>query len=259
MKIAVCFRGISRSLSHTIDSIRENVIAPSRTFGEVRVFTHLFDQKTIDNPRSGEKGELVCTAPFPSMPIGFWNDPDDRRYRESYFDSYAATTRACVWRHGDWLELVSRSAATGGVIYGRSDATINRQGIRFGTSELYRAIETHPDVIDSLAIDLEYLGRPSWLGLFVVLRPGAELTTQLSSDLKACVRNALSPRHIPDEIFSVPAIPYTLTGKRLEIPIKRLLLGHSPETVLNRDSVSNPESLNWFIDFAAKTEDIKPA
>jgi acetoacetyl-CoA synthetase len=198
----------------------------------------------------GSVGELVCTQPMPSMPVKFWNDTDNRRYRESYFESFRSPSGDPVWRHGDWLQLVSRPQAVGGMIYGRSDATINRQGIRFGTSELYRAVEDHPSVLDSLAIDLEYLGRPSYLGLFVVLRPGTDLTPELSSELSKRIRSALSPRHLPDEVHSVPAIPYTLTGKKLEVPIKKLLLGQSATKVLNRDAVSNPESLEWFITFA---------
>jgi acetoacetyl-CoA synthetase len=198
----------------------------------------------------GSVGELVCTKPMPSMPVRFWNDADGRRYRESYFESFKTPSGDPVWRHGDWLQLVSRPQAVGGMIYGRSDATINRQGIRFGTSELYRAVEDHPSVLDSLAIDLEYLGRPSYLGLFVVFRPGTNLTPELSSELSKRIRSALSPRHVPDEVHGVPAIPYTLTGKKLEVPIKKLLLGQPAEQVLNRDAVGNPESLEWFIRFA---------
>ncbi len=191
-----------------------------------------------------EVGELVCTEPLPSMPLYFWNDPAEKRYRESYFETFPG-----VWRHGDWLRITPRG---GGIIYGRSDATINRHGIRMGTAELYRVVEALPEVLDSLVVDLEYLGRESFMPLFVVLRPGYELDESLQERLVAQIRAALSARHVPNEIHLISEVPRTLSGKKLELPIKRLLLGQPAEKVLNRDAMGNPSSLDWFIDFAAR-------
>ncbi|MCS7100427.1 MAG: AMP-binding protein, partial [Burkholderiaceae bacterium] len=196
-------------------------------------------------PRLDEVGELVCTTPLPSMPLYFWNDPEGRRYRDSYFDMFPG-----VWRHGDWIRLVPRPQAVGAVIYGRSDATINRHGIRMGTAELYRAVEALPEVLDALVVDLEYLGRESYMPLFVVLRPGVELTEALREKIKDEIRRALSARHVPNEIFAVPEIPRTLSGKKMELPIKKLLLGQPLEKVANRDAMANAAALDWFIEFA---------
>lgn len=187
-------------------------------------------------------GELVCTAPMPSMPLYFWNDAGDQRYRDSYFDTYPG-----IWRHGDWVRITPRGGA---VIYGRSDATINRYGIRMGTSELYRAVEDLAEVLDSLVVDLEYLGRESYMPLFVVLRPGAELSAELTATIRDRIKAALSARHVPNEVLQVPAIPRTLSGKKMELPIKKLLLGHPVETVTNPDTMANPDSLTWFRAFA---------
>jgi len=195
-------------------------------------------------PLSDEVGELVCSAPMPSMPLKFWNDPEDRRYRESYFDMYPG-----IWRHGDWLRITPRGGA---IIYGRSDATINRHGIRMGTSELYRAVEELPEVLDSLVVDLEFLGRESYMPLFVVLRSGHELTPQLEATLRERIKVALSARHVPNEIFQVTEIPRTLSGKKMELPVKKLLLGHALDKIANPDAMSNPASLRWFVDFAAR-------
>jgi acetoacetyl-CoA synthetase len=198
-------------------------------------------------PVIDEVGELVCSAPFPSMPLCFWNDPGDRRYRESYFESYPG-----VWRHGDWMRLVSRPEAIGGIIYGRSDATINRHGIRMGTAELYRAVEALPEVLDSLVVDLEYLGRESYMPLFVVLRAEAALDDALRERINARIRAALSARHVPSEILAVPEVPRTLSGKKMELPIKRLLLGHPLAQVAHADAMANPASLAWFVDFVGR-------
>jgi acetoacetyl-CoA synthetase len=189
----------------------------------------------------------VCTEPFPSMPLHFWNDPGDARYRESYFEMYPG-----VWRHGDWLRLVERPEAIGGIIYGRSDATINRFGIRMGTAELYRAVEAVPEVIDSLVVDLEYLGRESYMPLFVVLCPGTELDDALKGRLNEAVRTALSARHVPSEIVAIPEVPRTLSGKKMELPIKKLLLGQPLEKVAHADAMANPASLAWFVEFATR-------
>jgi acetoacetyl-CoA synthetase len=189
-------------------------------------------------------GELVCSAPMPSMPLRFWNDPGDARYRESYFDMYPG-----IWRHGDWLRITPRGGA---IIYGRSDATINRHGIRMGTSELYRAVEELPEIIDSLVVDLEFLGRESYMPLFVVLRPGHELAPPLEATLREKIKLALSARHVPNEIFQVAEIPRTLSGKKMELPVKKLLLGHALDKIANPDAMANPASLQWFVDFAAR-------
>jgi acetoacetyl-CoA synthetase len=192
----------------------------------------------------GDVGELVCTMPMPNMPLYFWGDKGNQRYIDSYFDTYPG-----VWRQGDWIRITQRGGA---IIYGRSDATINRHGIRMGTSELYRAVEALPEIIDSLVVDLEYLGRPSYLPLFVVLRAGADLNMALKDKINARIRTNLSARHIPDEIFAVSAVPRTLSGKKLELPIKKFLLGHPAESVFNIDTMANPESLAWFVAFNKK-------
>jgi len=189
-------------------------------------------------------GELVCCAPMPSMPLYFWNDKDNLRYIDSYFDTYPG-----IWRHGDWLRITPRGGA---IIYGRSDATINRHGIRMGTSELYRAVEDLPEVLDSMVVDLEYLGKESYMPLFVVLRPGEALTAALTATIRERIKVALSARHVPNDIFQVPAIPRTLTGKKLELPIKKLLLGQPLEKIVNPDTMANPESLSWFGEYAAR-------
>lgn len=190
-------------------------------------------------------GELVCTLPMPSMPLRFWNDADGHRYHDSYFDKFPGT-----WRHGDWIRLVPHMGAVGAIIYGRSDATINRHGIRMGTAELYRAVESLPEILDSLVVDLEYLGRESYMPLFVVLKEGQQLDAALIGRINAQVRAHLSGRHVPNETFAVPQIPRTLTGKKLELPVKKLLLGQPAHKVLNRDAMANPDSLEWFLEFA---------
>lgn len=210
-------------------------------------------------PLMNEVGELVCTEPMPSMPLKFWNDVGDRRYRESYFETYPATQqRAAVWRHGDWIRLIPHHRAdgalesVGSIIYGRSDATINRHGVRMGTAELYRAVEAQDEVLDSLVVDLEYLGRESWMPLFVVLRAGLVLDEPLQQRLRMAIRQALSARHVPNEIFQVQAIPRTLSGKKMELPIKKLLMGAAPDTVMKRDAVANADSIDWFIELAQR-------
>ncbi|WP_038211587.1 acetoacetate--CoA ligase [Xenophilus azovorans] len=195
-------------------------------------------------PVVDEVGELVCTEPIPSMPLYFWNDPGNARYLSSYFDTYPG-----VWRHGDWLK-VGRDG--GCVIYGRSDATINRQGLRMGTSEIYNAVEALPEVLDSMVVDLEYLGRDSYMPLFVVLRPGVALDDAMKKKLGDAIRASLSPRFLPDDIFQVAEIPRTLSGKKQELPIKKLLLGQPIEKVVNREAMANPGCLDWYVDLAAR-------
>ncbi len=193
-------------------------------------------------PVIDEVGELVCTRPIPSMPLRFWNDPGDRRYIGSYFDMWPG-----VWRHGDWLKVTRDGQC---VIYGRSDATINRHGLRMGTAELYSAVEALPEVLDSMVVDLEYLGRESWMPLFVVLRPGVQLDAALRGRINDAIRTALSPRFIPDQVYQVAEIPRTLTGKKQELPVKKLLLGQPIEKVVNRDAMANPASMDWFVALA---------
>ena len=196
-------------------------------------------------PVEGEVGELVCTTPMPSMPLFFWGDDEQQsRYRDSYFDLFPG-----VWRHGDWIEITPRGGA---IVYGRSDATINRHGVRMGTSELYAAVEALPEVLDSLVVDLEYLGRPSYMPLFVMLRGGLLLDEALRERIALAIRQALTPRHVPNEILQVDAVPRTLTGKKLEVPVKRLLMGESPDRVLNRDAIANPDCLDWYLRFASE-------
>ncbi|MCA6125471.1 acetoacetate--CoA ligase [Bradyrhizobium sp. WSM 1704] len=198
-----------------------------------------------------EVGELVCTEPLPSMPLRFWNDPGDARYRASYFETYPdnfdGSGRGPVWRHGDWLKISPDGSC---VIYGRSDATINRHGLRMGTSELYSAIEALPEVLDSLVVDLEYLGRDSYMPLFVVLREGIALDAAMKAKINKAVEAGLSRRFLPNDIFAVAEIPRTLSGKKQELPVKKLLLGHAIEKVINRDAMANPGCLDWYLDFA---------
>jgi acetoacetyl-CoA synthetase len=215
--------------------------------GEIQARSLGVDARALDtdgNEVTGVMGELVIAAPMPSMPIFFWNDPDGRRYRESYFELYPG-----LWRHGDWVLINERG---GVVIYGRSDSTINRQGIRMGTSEIYRAVESIPEVLDSLVVDLEGLGGASYMPLFVVLRQGVELDEALQRKIKHAIRGALSPRHVPDEIFAVPDVPRTLSGKKLEVPVKKILTGVPPERAANPDSLKNPELLDYFVKLAAR-------
>ena len=193
-------------------------------------------------PVVGEVGELVCTQPIPSMPLYFWGDVGNARYISSYFDTYPN-----VWRHGDWLKIDPSGACT---IYGRSDATINRYGLRMGTSELYSAVEALPEVLDSMVVDLEYLGRESYMPLFVVLRDDVVLDGVMKAKLNNAIKTALSPRFVPNEIFQVAQIPRTLSGKKQELPIKKLLLGQPMDKVINRDAMANPASMDWFLAFA---------
>ena len=206
-------------------------------------------------------GELVCTQPIPSMPLYLWGDEDGSRYLASYFDMYppghgrrpgggdGPAGMGAVWRHGDWLKIGTQGGCT---IYGRSDATINRHGLRMGTSEIYSAVEGLPEVLDSLVVDLEYLGRESYMPLFVVLRPGVPLDAALRARIAGAIRTALSPRFVPDDILQVAEVPRTLSGKKQELPIKKLLLGQPLEKVVNQDAMANPGCLPWYVDFAAR-------
>jgi acetoacetyl-CoA synthetase len=191
-----------------------------------------------------EVGELVVTEPMPSMPLYLWGDEDGSRYRESYFEMFPG-----VWRHGDWLELTRRGTA---VIYGRSDSTINRGGIRMGTSEIYRAVLGIDAVVDALVVDLPRPGTDGWMPLFVVLRKGAELDEALPREIARRVREQCSPRHVPDEVFQIDEVPRTLSGKALEVPVKRILMGTPPEKAASRDSLANPRSLDYFVAMAGR-------
>jgi acetoacetyl-CoA synthetase len=190
-------------------------------------------------PVVGQVGELVITKPMPSMPVGFWNDPGGARYRDSYFAVYPG-----VWRHGDWIELLPDG---GCVIYGRSDATLNRGGVRMGTSEFYRVVEGFDEIADSLVVDTGRLGAEGRLILYVVPAAGRELDDELAGRLRAALRAQLSPRHIPDEIHQVPGIPRTLSGKKLEVPVRKILLGTPPERAADPNALANPEVLAYFV------------
>ncbi len=191
----------------------------------------------------GEVGELVIAQPMPSMPIYLWDDADGERMRESYFDMYPG-----VWRHGDWIEVNRRGGA---IIHGRSDSTINRGGVRMGTSEIYRAVLDLDEITDALVVDVPREGQESWMPLFVVLREGAELDDDLTRAIAKRVRKWCSPRHVPDEVLAVAEVPRTLSGKVLEVPVKKILSGLSPEQAASRDSLANPGALDWFVDLAA--------
>jgi acetoacetyl-CoA synthetase len=188
----------------------------------------------------GEVGELVLTEPLPSMPVGFWGDDDGSRYHDAYFSMYPG-----VWRHGDWIEITSRGTA---IIYGRSDSTINRGGIRIGTSEIYRVVLSVDAVVDALVVDAD-----GYMPLFVVLRDGLQLDDELRDELTRRIRDDCSPRHVPNEIHAVPEIPRTLSGKLLEVPVKRILLGADPAAVASRDALANPAALDWFVEWARTT------
>jgi len=189
-----------------------------------------------------EVGELVVTEPMPSMPVRFWGDADGSRYREAYFEMFPG-----AWRHGDWIEITSRGTA---VIYGRSDSTINRGGIRMGTSEIYRAVLDVDAVVDALVVDLPRAGTDGWMPLFVVLREGAELDAELPREIARRVRERCSPRHVPDEVFQIAEVPRTLSGKVLEVPVKRILMGTPAEQAASRDSLANPAALDYFVEMA---------
>ncbi len=200
---------------------------------------HAYDE--AGKPTIGEMGEMVIVEPMPSMPIYFWNDKGKQRYRSSYFEMYPN-----IWRHGDWIEITPRD---GLIIYGRSDATLNRQGIRIGTSEIYSAVDKVKAVKDSLVVNLELEGGQHFMPLFVVLGEGIELEDDLRKTIKTTIRKTYTPRHVPDEIIEVDEIPYTISGKKMERPVKRILLGHPLEKAANIDSMKNPKALDFFIQY----------
>jgi acetoacetyl-CoA synthetase len=196
-------------------------------------------------PLIGEVGELVIAQPMPSMPASFWGDEDGSRLRDAYFEYYPG-----VWRHGDWIEITERGTA---IIYGRSDSTINRGGVRMGTSEIYRAVLAEDDVVDALVVDVPREGfEGGWMPLFVVLRDGAQLDDELVGRIKRRIREECSPRHVPNEIRQIAEVPRTLSGKVLEVPVKRILMGEAVDRAASRDSLANPESLRPFIELAGE-------
>jgi acetoacetyl-CoA synthetase len=200
-----------------------------------------------------ELGELVIRQPLPSMPLYLWNDPDGSRYRNAYFDVYPG-----VWRHGDWLLLTRRGTC---VISGRSDATLNRGGVRLGTSEFYSVVESLPEILDSLVVHLEdQTGGPGRLLLFVVTTSATPLTDSVRDKIRAELRRLLSPRHAPDEIIQVPSVPRNLTQKKLEVPIKRILQGEPVQRVVSSGSLADPSALDAFVALASTfTQETTPA
>jgi acetoacetyl-CoA synthetase len=195
-------------------------------------------------PHVGEVGELVITEPMPSMPIFFWGDEDGSRYRESYFEMFPG-----IGRHGDWIEITDRGTA---IISGRSDATINRGGVRMGTSEIYRAVLTLDEVVDALVLDLPLPGTEGFMPLFVVLRDGATLDDELTARIRKRIREDCSPRHVPDLIEQIAEVPRTLSGKVLELPVKRILLGAPADTTVSRDALATPAALDPFEEMARR-------
>jgi acetoacetyl-CoA synthetase len=193
-------------------------------------------------PVVGELGELVITEPMPSMPLSFWNDADGTRYREAYFEPWPG-----VWRHGDWLEITDRGTC---IITGRSDSTLNRGGVRMGTADIYAAVESIPAVVDCVVLGVELPDGGYWMPLFVQLAPGEELTDELKAELKAAIRSQASPRHVPDEILAVPGVPHTRTGKRLEVPLKRLFQGVDPAKAVNAGAVDDASLVEHYIALA---------
>ncbi|MDA4114366.1 MAG: acetoacetate--CoA ligase [Thaumarchaeota archaeon] len=192
----------------------------------------------------GEMGELVIREPMPSMPLFLWGDATGERYRESYFSHFPG-----VWRHGDWIRINEDGSC---IIYGRSDATIKKMGVRMGTSEVYRVVESVPRVVDSILVDMEFLGGRSYMPLFIVLRGGAVLDESLRAEIGQKIRKELSPKMLPDEIVAVPEIPRTLNGKKMEVPLRRIFLGADPAKVYNPGSLKNPASMDFFIEFARR-------
>ncbi|MBV7706599.1 acetoacetate--CoA ligase [Nocardia nova] len=195
-------------------------------------------------PVRGEVGELVITAPMPSMPVSFWHDPDGTRYRAAYFEMFPG-----VWRHGDWITVTDHGSI---VVHGRSDSTLNRHGIRMGSADIYQAVEQLPEIAEALVIGAEQPDGGYWMPLFVTLAPGAELTDELKQRINATIRAEVSPRHVPDEIIAAPGIPHTRTGKKLEVPIKKLFQGADPDRVVERSAVDNADLLTWYAEVPAR-------
>lgn len=220
--------------------------------GEIQARALGVDAQAYDEagrPVVGQVGELVITQPMPSMPLYFWNDEGGRRYHESYFDTYPG-----VWRHGDFFELNARG---GCFIKGRSDSTLNRYGVRIGTAEIYRCVEALPEIEDSLVVNLDLPGGNFFMPMFVKLAAGVSLDDALVSKVADALRAQCSPRHVPDRLYAVEAIPYTLTGKKLEVPVRRILLGQDPARAASRDAMANPAAIDYFVDFAQTQRDYR--
>ncbi|MEV0296696.1 acetoacetate--CoA ligase [Nocardia sp. NPDC050710] len=193
---------------------------------------------TEGHPVRDEVGELVITKPMPSMPVRFWRDEDGKRYHDAYFDMFPG-----IWRHGDWITVTDHGSV---VVHGRSDSTLNRHGIRMGSSDIYQSVERLPEITEALVIGAEQPDGGYWMPLFVVLAPGIELTDELKTRINSTIRTEVSPRHVPDEILLAPGIPHTRTGKKLEVPIKKLFQGADPSRVVERSAVDNPDLLDWY-------------
>ncbi|MBV1932914.1 MAG: acetoacetate--CoA ligase [Porticoccaceae bacterium] len=216
--------------------------------GEIQCRMLGVDVRALDddgNALINEVGEMVITEPMPSMPIYFWNDEDDQRYKESYFEEYPGW-----WRHGDWMRLSEQGTIQ---IMGRSDSTLNRGGIRIGTSEVYRGVEKVEAIADSLVLSIELSGGRHYMPLFVQLKEGFSLNENIVTQLKQSLREDFTPRHVPDEVFQIDEIPYTMTGKKLETPVKKILMGFDIDKSVNRDAMRNPETIDYFIEFSKKT------
>lgn len=217
--------------------------------GEIQCRTLGCAMEALDEsgtPLLDEIGEMVIDQPMPSMPVFFWNDPEMKRYKESYFDMYPGK-----WRHGDWVKITPRGSLQ---IFGRSDATLNRQGIRIGTAEIYRSVDKIPEIADSLIVNLELPGGGHFMPLFVLLNPGNSLDESLRKRIAQQLRTDYSPRHVPDVVIEVAAIPYTISGKKMEMPVKRILMGKNPSEVASPDAMRNPESLAFFVRFRKEVE-----
>ncbi|MGO4200918.1 acetoacetate--CoA ligase [Rhodococcus sp. TAF43] len=187
----------------------------------------------------GDVGELVVTAPMPSMPVRFWNDPDGKRYHEAYFDDFPG-----VWRHGDWITVTERGSVE---MHGRSDSTLNRNGIRMGSADIYQAVERLPEIVEALVIGAEQPDGGYWMPLFVVLADGAVLDADLEDRIKSVIREQASPRHVPDEVIAAPGVPHTRTGKKLEVPIKRMFQGADAARIMDRSAIDAPELIDWYL------------
>ncbi len=206
---------------------------------------YAFDEQ--GEPVVNQVGELVMTEPMPSMPVCFWNDTDNKRYKESYFQEYPG-----VWRHGDFFRINERG---GSFVLGRSDATLNRHGVRIGTAEVYRSLATLPEIDDSVIVNLDLPHGKFFMPLFVKLKDGIVLDEALAERIRATLRREYSPRHVPDKIYQVQGVPFTLTGKKMEVPVRKILMGMAPEKAANRDAVANPQALDYFTAYAKNQTD----
>lgn len=200
-----------------------------------------------------EVGELVITQPMPSMPLFFWNDPDNARYLDAYFQEYP-DIRPGIWRHGDFFRINGRD---GCFVLGRSDSTLNRFGVRIGTAEVYRVLASIDEIVDSLIINLDLPGGKFFMPLFVKLRAGLTLNADIEARINASLRREYTPRHVPDKIYQVDDIPVTLSGKKLEVPVRKILLGVAPEKAANRHTMPNPQSLDYFVEYARRQQDYR--